>query len=90
MEKRFTYDAVFKRKVILCAADRKYTVSEARVPLWRSTAKLFSCLTNIKSFSGPRVDRCLCFRVYQRLRNKGLPVTREALMSKAKEWGRNS
>jgi hypothetical protein len=38
MEKRFTYDAAFKRKVIMCAekigsraAGGKYTVSEARV-----------------------------------------------------------
>jgi hypothetical protein len=44
----------------------------------------------LKSFSGPRIDWCLCFRVFQRLRNKGLSVTRDALMPKAKECARNS
>jgi hypothetical protein len=41
MENRFTYDAAFKRKVILCAekignpsAGRTYTVSEACVHHW--------------------------------------------------------
>jgi hypothetical protein len=64
MEKRFIYDAAFRRKVILCtektgdhAADRKYTVGEPCVCHWRSIkTKLFSYLTNTsrKSFSGPR------------------------------------
>jgi hypothetical protein len=43
MEKHFTYDASFKRKVILCtekignrAAGRKYTVSEAHAHHWQS------------------------------------------------------
>jgi hypothetical protein len=61
MEKHFTY-AAFKRKVILCtekignrAAGRKHTVSEAGVRHWQSIkTKLYSCLTNKKSFSGPR------------------------------------
>jgi hypothetical protein len=60
MQRRFTYDAAFKRKVILCAekignraVGRKYTVSEACVHHWQSIkTKLFSCLTNRKSFSG--------------------------------------
>jgi hypothetical protein len=65
MEERFTYDAAFKRKVILCAekignpaAGRKYAVSEACVRHWRSIkTNLFSCLTNRKSFSGPGKGR---------------------------------
>jgi hypothetical protein len=59
MEKGFTYDAAFNRKVILCAeeivnraAGRKYTVNEARIHHWQSIkTKLFSCLINRKSFS---------------------------------------
>jgi hypothetical protein len=63
MEKRFAYDAAFKRKVILRAektgnhaAGRNHSVSEACVRHWRNTikTKLFSCQTNRKSFSGPR------------------------------------
>jgi hypothetical protein len=55
--------------------------------------KLFSCSTNRRSFSGPRhwrnpeidvpVLKCL-----KDLRNKGLPVTSETLISKAKECAR--
>jgi hypothetical protein len=55
MEKHFTCDAAFKTQVILCAekignraGGRKYTVREA---------KLFPCLTNRKSFSGPNKGR---------------------------------
>jgi hypothetical protein len=59
MEKHFTYDVEFKRKVILCpetignrAAGRKYTVRGACVPHWQNIkTKLFSCPTNIMSFS---------------------------------------
>jgi hypothetical protein len=65
MEKHFTYDAAFKREVILCAekirncaAGRKYTVSEACVHHLPSIkTKLFPCLTKRKSFSGPRKGR---------------------------------
>jgi hypothetical protein len=52
--------------------------------------KLFSCLTNRKSFSGPRKGRnpkigdCI-LEYFRDLQNKGLPVTRETLMSTAKE-----
>jgi hypothetical protein len=79
MEKYFTYDAAFRRKVILCAekmgncaAGRTYTVSEACVRHWGSIkTKLFLCLTNRKSFSGPRKGRnpeidASVFRVFQR------------------------
>jgi hypothetical protein len=53
------------KKVILCAemignraVGRKYTVSEACVHHCQSIkTKLFSCLTNRKSFSGPRKGR---------------------------------
>jgi hypothetical protein len=65
MEKHFTYDSAFKRKVILCAektgnraACRKYAVSEKCIHHWRSMKTiLFSCPTNSKSFSGPRNGR---------------------------------
>jgi hypothetical protein len=65
MEDHFTYYASFKRKIILCAektgnraAGRKYIVSEACVRHWQSIkTKLFSCLTNGKSFSGPKKER---------------------------------
>jgi hypothetical protein len=92
---KITYDAAFKRKVILCAekvsnhaADRKYTVSAACVHNSQSiNTKLFSCLINRKSFPGPKKGRnpendASALRL--------LPVTREALMPKAKECARNS
>jgi hypothetical protein len=48
MEKSFTYDATFKRKIILCvektgnrAAGRKYSVSEKCVCLLRSMKTVF-------------------------------------------------
>jgi hypothetical protein len=54
MEKCLTYDAAFKRKVVLCAekkgnyaAGRECTVSEACVCHWQSVqTKLFSYLRN--------------------------------------------
>jgi hypothetical protein len=89
MEKRFTYDASFKRKVIVCtekisnpAAGRKCTVSEACVCHWQSMkTKLFSCLT--KYFSGTRKGRnpeidASVLEYFKDLQNKGLPVTSEA------------
>jgi hypothetical protein len=56
--------------------------------------KLFSCLTNIKSFSAPRKGRnpeidASVLEYLRDLRNEGLPVTRKALMSKTKEYARN-
>jgi hypothetical protein len=65
MEEHFTYDAAFKRKIISCAekisnrtAGRKYTVSEACVCHLQSIkTKLFSYLTNRKSFRGPKQGR---------------------------------
>jgi hypothetical protein len=42
-------------KIGNCAVNRKYTVSEACVcHSWSIKTKLFSCLTNGKSFSGQR------------------------------------
>jgi hypothetical protein len=103
MEKRFTYDAAFKRKIILCvekignrAAGRKYTVSEACVRHWRiMKTKLFSCLTNRKFFSGQRKGRnpeiaASVSEYINKLRNKGLPVTRETFMPKPRECARNN
>jgi hypothetical protein len=104
MKKRCTYDAAFKRKVITSAekigrraTGRNYAVSEACVLVrhWRRIKQLFSCLTNRKSPSGPRkarnpeADACV-LEYFKDLRNKGFPVIREALMSKAKERARNS
>jgi hypothetical protein len=65
MEERLTCCATCKRKVIVCVvkignhvAGRKFTVSEAYVRHKRNVKiKLFSCLTNRKSFSGPRKGR---------------------------------
>jgi hypothetical protein len=96
VEKRFTYAAAFGREVILCAekignrsAGGKYTVSEACVRHWRSMkTKLFSRLKNRKS-SVPRKGRnpetvVSVLEYLKYLRNKELPITKEALMSKAK------
>jgi hypothetical protein len=57
--------------------------------------KTLSCPTNRKSFSGPRKGRnpeidASILECFKDLRNKGLPISREALMSKAKECTRNS
>jgi hypothetical protein len=57
--------------------------------LQSTKTKLFLCLTNRKSFSGPKKGRYpatyACVSEYFKdLQNKGLPVTREALMSKQK------
>jgi hypothetical protein len=91
MEKRFTYDTALKRRVILCAekignraADRKYTLIEACIRNWRRIkTKLFSCLTSRKSFSGPRNGRNP--EIYASILEYF-----KALMSKAKEYARNS
>jgi hypothetical protein len=72
MEKRFTHDAAFKRKVILCteklgncAAGRKYTVSEECVCHWQSIkTKLFLCLTNSLCLDQGKGE-ILRFRVFQ-------------------------
>jgi hypothetical protein len=94
IEKRFTYDATFKRKVILStekirnhAAVRKYAVSEACKCHWQSIkTKLFSYLRNRKSFCGTRKGKYPEIDVYLKdLQNKGLHVTQEAVMSKAKK-----
>jgi hypothetical protein len=58
-------------------------------------AKLFLCLTNWKSFSGPRKWRspaidASVLKYFKDLQNKGLPVTGEALMPTARECVRNS
>jgi hypothetical protein len=71
-------------------------LTEACVHRWWSIkAKLFSCLKKRKSFSGQRKGKnpqndASVLEYFNNLRNKGLPVTREALMSKAKECARNS
>lgn len=65
IEKRFTYDAEFKRKVILCAEQvgtpavvKMLGMSEAIVHRWRGTKnKLFSCKGSAVSYSGPRRAR---------------------------------
>jgi hypothetical protein len=56
---------------------------------------MFSCLTNRYSFSGQRKGRnpeidASVLEYFKDLRNKGLPVTMETLMLKAKECPRNS
>jgi hypothetical protein len=54
------YDATFKRKVVLCAGKigNRAVGREACVHHWQSLkAKLFLCLTNRSSFSGPRKGR---------------------------------
>jgi hypothetical protein len=78
------------------AASRTYTVSEACVCHWRSIkTKFFSCLTNRNSFSGaingrnPETDASV-LEYFIDNQIKGLSVTREALMSKAKQCARNS
>jgi hypothetical protein len=99
MEEHFKYDAAFKRKIILCAenignraAGRKYTVSEACVRHLQSIkTKLFSCLTNRRSFSGPKKGRnpetdASVLEYFKDLQNKELPVTNV----KAEERARNS
>jgi hypothetical protein len=51
--------------------------------------KTLSCLINIKYFPGPRKGRkpeiyASVLEYFEDLRNNGLPVTRETLMSKQK------
>jgi hypothetical protein len=65
------------------AAGTKYTVSEACVHHWHNIeTKLFSCLTNRKSFSGwskgrnPETDTSV-LEYFKEPQNKGLPVTRK-------------
>lgn len=102
MDKRFTYDAEFKRKVITCAeqlgnraAGKRYSVNESNVRRWRVIKnKLFACKKTKKSFSGPKkgrhpkIDEAV-LRYFKELRHKGLPVTRDALMLKAREVAQN-
>lgn len=98
MEKRFTYDAEFKRKVILCAenignraAGKQFSINEVNVRRWRKMKNmLFACKRTKKSFSGPKHGRypeidAAVLTYFKELRTKGLPVTREALMLKARE-----
>jgi hypothetical protein len=99
MEKRFTYDA-FKINTILCAknigngaAGRKYTVSDACVCHWRSIKTQLFPLSDKKTLDQGKEEILRLMPVleyFKVLQNKGLPVTREALMSKAKECARNS
>jgi hypothetical protein len=103
MKMLFTYDTRLEREVILCAekisshaAGRKYTVSEACVHRWWSIkTKLFLCLTNRKIFSGPRrrispeIDASV-LEFFKVLQNKRVSVSREAIISNAKESARNS
>lgn len=102
MEKRYTYNADFKRKVILCAenngnraAAKKFSINEANVRRWRKMrAELFACKTTTKSFSGPKSGKhpeidSLILDYFQELRNKSFPVTREMIMSKAREIAKN-
>lgn len=103
MAKRFTYDAEFKRKVILCAeevgnrkAGKIFTVDEKNVRRWRAMKeKLLQCKKDRKSFSGPKEGRypaidaaVLCY--IKELRNKSLPVTRKMIMTKAKQFAKIS
>jgi hypothetical protein len=103
MDKRYTYDAAFKRKVILCteqignrAAGKQFSVNETNVRRWRTMKNdLFTCQRTRKSFSGPKkgmypeLDAAV-LSFFKELRGKGLPVTRDVLMLKAKEIARNS
>jgi hypothetical protein len=69
------------------AAGKKYTVSETCVRHWRSIKqKLFQHLPNKNYFSRPRKGRnpeidASVSEYFKDIRNKGLPITREALMS---------
>jgi hypothetical protein len=84
MEKHFTYDAAFKGEVILCndklgKCAAGGTASEACVQHWQSIkTKMFSCLTNRKSFSEPKKEGNPVLQYFKDLPNKGLPVTRKA------------
>jgi hypothetical protein len=94
MENSFKYDATFKIRVILSAekignraAGRKYTVSEECVRHWQSiNTKLFSCLTNRKTFYARKgihseTDASVLGH-FKNLRNKVLPTNTKAAMSK--------
>lgn len=99
--KRLHYDSALKRKVIVYAekhgnraAGRTFGISEANVRRWRNDRhSIFSCKATTKCFTGPKKGRypevdeaVLCF--VSEMRAKGLPVTRQAMRSKAGEIAR--
>lgn len=103
MGKRFTYPASFKLKVIKCAeeignraAGEKHSVDESSVRRWRRLKiELSKCKRGRKSFSGPRKGRfpdidASVLTFFTELRNKGLPVSRKAMMLKAKQIANNN
>lgn len=103
MKRRFTYTAGLKLKVIKCAeevgngaAGAKYSVSETSIRRWRSMkSKLSECKKTKKSFSGPRKGRfpeidSSVLSFFTEHRSKGFPVSRKALMLKAKEVANNN
>uniref|UniRef100_A0ABI7Y6E8 HTH CENPB-type domain-containing protein n=1 Tax=Felis catus TaxID=9685 RepID=A0ABI7Y6E8_FELCA len=96
--KRLHYDSALKRKVIVYAekhgnraAGRTFGISEANIRRWRNDrASIFTCKATTKCFTGPKKGRypqvdeaVLCF--VGEMRAKGLPVTRQAMRSKAGE-----
>jgi len=96
--KRLHYDSALKRKVIVYAekhgnraAGRTFGISEANIRRWRSDRhSIFSCKATTKCFTGPKkgrypeVDEAV-LRFVSEMRAKALPITRQAMRSKAGE-----
>lgn len=96
--KRLHYESALKRTVIVYAekhgnraAGRTFGISEANVRRWRNDRNsIFTCKATTKCFTGPKKGRypqvdeaVLCF--VSEMHAKGLPVTRQAMRSKAGE-----
>ena len=77
------------------AAGRTFGISEANIRRWRNDRhSIFSCKATTKCFTGPKKGRypqvdeaVLCF--VGEMHAQGLPVTRQAMRSKAGEIARN-
>lgn len=96
--KRLHYDSALKRRVIVYAekhgnraAGRTFDISEANIRRWRNDRNsIFSCKATTKCFTGPKkgrypeVDEAVLHFVSE-ARAKGLPITRQAMQSKAGE-----
>lgn len=96
--KRLHYDSALKRRVIVYAekhgnraAGRTFDISEANIRRWRNDRNsIFSCKATTKCFTGPKkgrypqVDEAVLHFISEACA-KGLPITRQAMQSKAGE-----